>query len=78
MGNGRWERLISQPIGSSGSSLFSFNPFPDLQRERFSSCKVFVSARRRSCCGHGYPLDFSGRVTGGKALFVGAVGGVGW
>lgn len=37
-----------------------------------------VSARRRSCCGHGYPLDFSGRVTGGKALFVGAVGGVGW
>lgn len=41
MGSGRWERLISQPIGSSGSSLFSFNPFPDLQRERFSSCKVF-------------------------------------
>jgi hypothetical protein len=37
-----------------------------------------VSARRTACCGHGYLLDFSGRVIGGKALFGGAVGGLGW
>lgn len=37
-----------------------------------------VSARRTACCEHGYPLDFSGRVIGGKALFSRAVGGVGW
>ena len=36
-----------------------------------------VSARTGACCRHGYSLD-SWRVTGGKALFGGAVGGVVW
>jgi DNA-binding XRE family transcriptional regulator len=46
--------------------------------EPVSADSLVVSARRTACCGHGYPLGFSGRVTGGKTLFSRAVGGVGW